>query len=107
MNLFDYAEGERLKKQGMSLAANQEGKPCLLDVARHYARIIAIQSYNNEVNADDVFRLMSQEGITEKLGAAAGSLFKGKEWEFTGKRVKSQRTSNHAREIKVWRYVGK
>ena len=50
---------------------------------------------------------MIKEGITEKLGAASGSMFKSKEWEFTGKRIKSKRTSNHSREIKVWRYVGR
>ena len=107
MNLFDYAESERLKKQGMTLAATHDGKIKLLDIARHYARAIALQHPEHEVNADDVSMRMIKEGITEKLGAASGSMFKGKEWEFTGKRIKSKRISNHSREIKVWRYVGR
>jgi len=37
------------------------------------------------------------------LGNAAGSIFAGKRWKFTGDRVKSRRPSAHAREIKVWR----
>ncbi len=105
LDLFDVAESNRLKEEGMT-AAEYGGKHMLLDHARHVAKQIAMLRESRTVTADDVGKAFEKEGITESLGNAAGSLFRGKEWEFTGQRIKSSRKSNHSREIKVWRYVG-
>jgi len=104
MDLFDLAEAQRLKEEGMESAA--ANKHDLLKYARHVAKQIAMLSASRIVTADDVSRAFAKEGITDSLGNAAGSIFKGKDWEFTGQRIKSARKTNHSREIKVWRYVG-
>jgi hypothetical protein len=62
---------------------------------------------NGECTADDVQRVLIEQGISpHALGNAAGSLFRGGDWEWTGRRVKSARVHAHANELKVWRYVG-
>jgi len=99
-NTFDAYQGESLKRGGQELAADNRAD--LLDQARGIARSIAANG-DGTCNADQVGIAMRQAGM-EELGPAAGSLFKGKEWEFTGDRVLSTRVSNHARELKVWRY---
>jgi len=104
MDLFDLAEAQRLKEEGMASAA--ANKHDLLNHARHVAKQIAMLRDSRTVTADDVSRAFVKEGITDSLGNAAGSIFRGKDWEFTGERVNSQRKTNHSREIKVWRYVG-
>ncbi len=105
-DLFDIAESNRLKQEGMT-AAEYGGKHMLLDHARHVARQIAMLRGSRTVTADDVGRAFAKEGITESLGNAAGSLFRGKGWGVSrGERIKSSRKSSHSREIKVWRYVG-
>ena len=105
LDLFDVAESNRRKEEGMT-SAEYGGKHLLLEHARHVAKQIAMLRESRTVSADDVGKAFEREGITESLGNSAGSLFKGKEWEFTGQRIKSTRKTNHSREIKVWRYVG-
>jgi hypothetical protein len=101
-DLFDIVMGEHEKRQGMSNAEHSQ-KSSLLEKARDVAERLALADPNRLCNADDVGVAMQDMGITGSLGPAAGSLFKGKKWEFTGQRIRSRRTSNHAREIKVWR----
>jgi hypothetical protein len=43
---------------------------------------------------------MEAEGLPD-LGNAAGSVFRGKEWRFTGRYIKSSRVSRHANENKL------
>ena len=105
LDLFDVAESNRRKEEGMT-SAEYGGKHLLLEHARHVAKQIAMLRESRTVSADDVGKAFAREGITESLGNSAGSLFKGRQWEFTGERIKSTRKSNHSREIKVWRYVG-
>jgi len=100
-NLFDYAEAQRLKAEGMDLAAANNTTP--LAMARAAAKQIA-QATDGTCDADRVGAAMEILGIP--TGNWMGSLFKGKRWEFTGQRIKSIRKSAHAREIKVWRWVG-
>jgi len=101
-DLFDIVEGEKAKKGGMTAAAWSRSD--LLTEARAVAHDLAIVRATREVHADDVNREMKRRGIPfEELGPAAGSIFKTGNWIFTGKRVKSARISNHARELKVWR----
>lgn len=102
-DLFDHSESQRLKEKGMALAA--DANVDLLRIARDIAKQIAKRRLGL-CNADEVGRELKRRGIADSLGPAAGALFKGKEWEWTGKRIKSSRITNHGRELKVWRYVG-
>lgn len=95
-DLFDAAESRRRKERGMALAA--DAAPALLDRARSYARSLG----RGSVTADDVSEWLEQQGLPD-LGPAAGSLFRGSEWEFTGRFVQSTRKTNHARLLRVWR----
>lgn len=97
--LFDMTTGEALKQHGMELAADHRVDELCL------ARQIAIEIARNgdgTCHMDQV-RQRLPEGV--ELGPAAGSVFKGSEWEFTGLRVRSLLQSNHARELKVWRLI--
>lgn len=100
---FNAEEGERLKAEGMAAAAEKEAT--LLDIARDCARAVALIG-DGTCNADQVAARMLMMGQEPRdLGNAAGSIFKGKHWEFTGERVKSKRTASHANELKIWRLI--
>lgn len=101
-SLFDLDEARARKEQGMALAA--EHQPSGLDLAREIAATLGRRC--GEVDADMVGRILKHEHGIESLGPAAGSIFKGKNWEFTGRRKLSARKKNHARELKVWRWEG-
>jgi hypothetical protein len=98
---FDLEEGLRLKKEGMAEAEDNPSREDLLDLARKVAITLA-QRYG-EITADTVGRFLRENNGVSSLGPAAGSIFKAKIWEFTGKRKKSARIKNHGRELKVWR----
>lgn len=102
--LFDAAEGERRKEAGRQQAA--DNKPSLLELARRLATDVARSRSDRRVSMDDVQEALVAHGISERaLGNAAGSVFRGNQWEWTGERVKSRRPHAHANEIKVWRLV--
>ena len=98
---FNLPEGEELRDEGMGLAAGNRAET--LQIARKIARYIGRRQ--RLVSADDVQRIMIAHGLGH-LGNAAGSLFRGDEWEFTGQWTKSERVSNHARQNRIWRYLG-
>lgn len=91
--------GEQLKEEGINRAAEAAGSN--LELARQAAKDAALKNSDNEVTIDDV-----RDALDFNLGPASGAVFRGSDWQFTGKRVKSTFPANHAREIKVWRYVG-
>jgi hypothetical protein len=97
-DLFDQAESQRLKAEGM--AAAESARYGDLETARLIAYEIG---EGTTLTADDVAQEMERRGLIPNLGPAAGSLFKGGRWEFTGHRVRSTRVTNHGRELKVWR----
>jgi hypothetical protein len=97
-DLFDAAESRRRKERGMAFAA--DAVPTLLDRARFFAAGLAV--LQGEVTADDVSEWLEAKGLPD-LGPAAGSLFRGKEWEFTGRFIQSTRKTNHARLLRIWR----
>lgn len=100
--LFSSAISSWSKDSGMSRAANAKRE--LLEIAKRLAREIARQA--GTCNMDQVNqRLLSEGHDCNDLGNAAGSVFKGSEWVFTGQRIKSSKVAAHAREIKVWRLV--
>jgi len=98
-DLFDKWSSERAKVDGMAIAA--EAQPTVLELAQGIA--IELAHEFGEVHADDVGRVMKKRHNVSTMGPAAGSIFKGEQWEFTGRRVRSVRTKNHGRELKVWR----
>jgi hypothetical protein len=98
---FDLFEGERLKAEGMYLASFSRAE--MLKIARDLAREVANEQ---GITADDVRALLLMRGFPDKLGNAAGSLFRGREWEFRGQWRKSTVKTNHARMIRVWHLKG-
>jgi hypothetical protein len=57
-----------------------------------------------EITAADVAQeYIAQGNDWSKVGNVAGAIFRGKEWHFTGRWKKNQRTSAHARMVRVWR----
>ncbi len=101
--LFDYAESQRHAEIGIGIAA--DNNPGILAIAKRVA--VEIARERGEVNADDVQeRLMLLGHHRDALGNAAGSVFRGREWQFTGRTVNSRRIQAHARLLRVWRYVG-
>lgn len=103
---FNAEKGDERKERGMAWAA--ANRASALEVARSVARELAMRSPTWETNADEVQRVLAERyGWTAGvLGAAAGSIFRGSDWQFTGNRVRSEQVRNHARELKVWRYLG-
>lgn len=101
IGLFDAKKGEQLKDEGMDKAACNRDFD--LAIARNTAVMIAQGRQDRSCTADDVQRVLIERGIS--LGNAAGSIFRGKRWRFTGRFVKSQRVSNHASIRRVWQLV--
>jgi hypothetical protein len=95
--LFDAIESADRKEQALAKLDSSD----VLALARRVARDWAT-TYST-VNADQVGSMMKEHYGIDSIGPAAGALFRGPEWEFTGQRVLSSRVSNHSREIKVWR----
>ncbi len=102
-DLFDGKEGDRLKREGMALAAGK--RMGLLQMAR--AEACEIGKQKRLVTADDVGRVMKSMYGIESIGPATGSLFKTRDWEWTGQWKKSVRKTNHSRMIRIWRYIGR
>jgi hypothetical protein len=95
--LFSAIESADLKEQALAKLDSAD----ILTLARQCAHDWA--TTHCTVNADQVGRMMMDLHGIDSIGPAAGALFRGAEWEFTGQRVLSSRVSNHSREIKVWR----
>lgn len=99
---FDATQSEEQKEIGMAraAAANKEQ----LSIARQIAKELALATSTLECNADMVQEKLIQKGID--LGNAAGSIFRGNDWQFTGRFVKSERVHAHANLLRVWKFVG-
>jgi hypothetical protein len=98
-NTFNLAAGERRKEDGLARASLPRKQ--LLEVARGYA--VQIARRRGSVTSDDVYAEMLRDGYDPAaLGPAAGAVFRG-DFIFTGEWRKSQRISNHASDLRVWR----
>ena len=96
---FDVVMGEARKEAGIALASEERGD--LLEAAQLTAYALCLTK--GTVTYDDVFLAMQARGLhPERLGNAAGSVFRGKQWRFTSRWEKSARVSNHARVNRVW-----
>ena len=98
-NLFNGKRSEQLKQRGLDLA--EDNVPTALEQAREIAKHLALVF--GTVNSDQVGKDMKAMYNIDTLGPAAGSIFRGKEWEFTGNWIKSTRITNHSRMIREWR----
>jgi hypothetical protein len=88
--------GEERKDAGMQKAAENHKTELesVQAIARDLARIVEI------ISIDDVRQLIPDEHWG--LGNAAGSVFKGDEWEWCGF-AKSKRPAAHSRMVRTWR----
>ena len=95
--------GVELRDAGMAQTAQCHN--VLVEQVRKCMRAVAKMRPNRCVTADDAHRIAASltGGNQNALGNAAGSIFKTDEWEFTGVWSPSQRPSNHARPVRVWR----
>lgn len=95
--VFDERAAREAKDRGMERAAN--AKLSNLELARSAARYIA-RSGDGTCNADQVQEWLIAKNI--HLGNAAGSIFKGREWIWTGKFIHSKRVASHRNLLRVW-----
>ena len=99
---FNLAAGIAGREEGLALAAANRAE--LLAIGRTLVKQAALGNCNREATADDAALGLSNMGFSANaLGNAAGSLFRGKEWEFTGQWSPSRRVSNHAHQNRVWK----
>lgn len=101
--LFDtlpQTTGEALKRAGMKRAAANKNE--LLTLAREIA--VELAGILGTVTADDVQLELHRRGhSTTSLGNAAGSLFLGGQWQWTGEFKKSVRAISHGNLLRCWR----
>jgi len=101
-NAFNGQNGDYRKSFGMNQAA--DAKKELLNECRAAVRKAALCRADRTSTADDSARYLESIGLpADALGNAAGSLFRGGDWEWTGCLKNSERESNHAHSNKVWR----
>lgn len=92
-------EAEAAKEAGIALAAAHRAE--ILKIGRKIADRLA--DVNGKTNAEAVIIELEKQGYDSKLlGPAAGALFRGKGWVFTGEWVKPTRVSSHASQIREW-----
>lgn len=97
---FDLEEGERRKEAGIALACSTRAE--LLKLAQATAERLGRTAYL-ALSYDDVYVQLKLMGENPALlGNAAGSVFRGKQWECVGWK-KSSRVTNHARRVMVWK----
>lgn len=84
--------------------SRNELRQALLYECRQILRRVARRRCDRSVTADDAQHVITSMGYqASDLGPAAGSLFRGGEWEFTGNWKKSKRPTNHSSDLRVWR----
>jgi hypothetical protein len=107
--------GAALKEEGLGLVEDKNSD--WVRLLRAKAVEIAIE--HGEVHIDDLRRFADAEGLApeqfcdkcleggcDRLHKNAwGAVFRGKNWIFTGRYRKSEYTTNHTRECKVWMYA--
>jgi hypothetical protein len=96
-------EAEVAKETGITLAAEKRAE--ILQVGRGLAETLAKKN-GGRTNAEDVVIELEKQGYDSRdLGPAAGALFRGKKWRFTGEWHKPVRVNAHASQIRVWMWV--
>lgn len=96
---------EELRKlYGMDTALGNNYK--VLKYARELAEKIGQTKPDGLVSADDVRCALEKADIDIGSGNWWGSLFKYSWWSATNLRVKCKHNNGHAREVRVWKYIG-
>lgn len=104
LNFFNPVRAQELKAEGMKASRENPSRSYLLRIAREGARRAAEERLSRTATADDAYLYLTALGYDQfALGNAAGSLFRGKEWESTGGFRASRRTSNRGHLVRVWR----
>lgn len=99
------SEARRLAEEGIDRAASRKGD--LLDLARRIAVRIALSRSDRTCDADCVVEELVRLGHgAHDLGRACSAIFRTREWQFTGERIRSQRVWARGNELKVWRFIG-
>jgi hypothetical protein len=102
--IFDAIASAEAKEAGMLQAA--DNKAGLLTFARTLAVEVAKARPDRCISADDVQAALVARGVSDHaLGNAAGSLFRGEGWTFTGRYVQSARVGAHRNLLRVWRWT--
>ena len=103
--LFDLGLGMHRRDGGREKAAHAQHRAEVFHRAQDIAVEVAEASLTRTAHIDDVYRQLQKEGWNIKLlGPAAGKVFvEGRLWAATGRRVPSQRITNNARMVMVWR----
>jgi hypothetical protein len=97
-----WGAGRQLKEQGLD--TTEMTNQAFVKMMRNYA--IALCEQTGSVSSDDLRRYAATYGVRPAHSNAWGSIFRGKEWSAIG-RIKSELSSNHAREIRVWTHESK
>lgn len=108
-NLFNHAEGRRLKAIGMDAAsAWPYAQP--VAIARNIALMLAKK--NGQVTADDIYEWMENAPNQEVIGPALeeikknpncmGSIFQTPRLKFSGRITESKRPERHASMLRIW-----
>ena len=93
--------GEQLRDEGKAATAD-DNIEWLITVRRHAVRISAKVG---QVSSVELRAWCDEHNYHPFSPAAWGTIFAGKQWEHVGWR-KTQHADGHARDVKVWRYVG-
>jgi len=103
--LFDLGVGTQRRDVGREKAAKAQHRAEVFHQAQAMAIELGEASPRRTAHIDDVYRRLQREGWNIKLlGPAAGKVFvEGRVWAATGERIQSQRITNNARMIMVWR----
>ncbi len=98
--IFDVEKGEQERDEGIARVGSNADT--FVQDMREVA--VAISREKGYVTSDDLRRIAADEGLEPHHPNAWGAIFRGKRWECIGRR-KSAKVSNHAREIRVWRWI--
>lgn len=102
LDTFDLRLAEAMKAAGLERA--ETARQDVLALGKQLCREAALKRPDRTATADDAARGFVRYGLdANALGNAAGSLFRGGDWEFTGRWQSSRRVSNHGHQNRVWR----
>ena len=99
--LFDRQTGEILREVGVDRVEESSSE----FVATMRLLAVKISEDRGSVTSDDLRKIAEERGLRPCHRNAWGAIFRGKGWRVVGRR-KSELASNHAREIRVWKWEG-
>jgi len=93
------------ERKAEALARLQRRNPTWLDAVRIKARQIASES--GTVTADDLAEYVAWlriwRGLEPSSKNTMGAVFATREWEWTGRWIRSERAHMHSTDLRVWR----